>query len=65
MRARRCWTNACKPYGGFDHNAQTLRIVTKLERRYAEWDGLNLCAETPQVPGEDNGPLLGASDGKP
>src|SRR6266487_954894 len=33
---------AMKPYGGFDHNAQTLRILTKLEERYAEFNGLNL-----------------------
>eukprot|EP01035_Chromulina_nebulosa_P059903 gene59903-81959_t len=32
--------------GGFDHNAQTLRIVTRLERRYAGFDGLNLTWET-------------------
>jgi dGTPase len=57
--------DACmKPYGGFDHNAQTLRIVTKLERRYAEWDGLNLCAETLQALVKHNGPLL-RPDGKP
>ena len=30
------------PYGGFDHNAQSLRVVTELEHRYAEFDGLNL-----------------------
>ena len=34
------------PYGGFDHNAQAIRIVTSLERHYAEWDGLNLTWET-------------------
>ncbi|GAB4574865.1 MAG: deoxyguanosinetriphosphate triphosphohydrolase [Anaerolineae bacterium] len=33
------------PYGGFDHNKQTLRIVTKLERRYPQWEGLNLTFE--------------------
>ncbi len=33
-------------FGGFDHNAQALRIVTKLERRYADFDGLNLVWET-------------------
>ncbi|MDA0261324.1 MAG: dNTP triphosphohydrolase, partial [Proteobacteria bacterium] len=33
-------------YGGFDHNAQTLRILTKLERRYADFDGLNLTWES-------------------
>jgi dGTPase len=50
-------------YGGFDHNAQTLRIVTKLERRYAEWDGLNLCAESLQALVKHNGPLLRADGG--
>jgi dGTPase len=45
-------------YGGFDHNAQTLRIVTKLERRYADWDGLNLCADTLEGLVKHNGPLL-------
>jgi dGTPase len=35
-----------KDHGGFDHNSQTLRIVTKLERRYANWPGLNLTWET-------------------
>ena len=34
-------------HGGFDHNSQGLRIVTELERRYAEFDGLNLTQETP------------------
>ena len=38
-RARRRWTVLMAPYGGFDHNAQALRIVTRLERHYAEWDG--------------------------
>ena len=33
-------------HGGFDHNAQALRIVTRLEHRYASFDGLNLCWET-------------------
>lgn len=33
-------------FGGFDHNAQALRIVTALEHRYAEFDGLNLTWET-------------------
>jgi dGTPase len=52
-----------KPYGGFDHNAQSLRIVTKLERRYAEFDGLNLTWETLEGLVKHNGPLLTA-DGK-
>jgi dGTPase len=46
-------------FGGFDHNAQSLRIVTKLERRYAEFDGLNLCWETLEGLVKHNGPLIG------
>jgi dGTPase len=39
--------NACmKDHGGFEHNLQSLRVVDKLEQRYAEFDGLNLCYET-------------------
>ncbi len=54
---------ALAPYGGFDHNAQSLRIVTKLERRYAEFDGLNLTWETLEGLVKHNGPLL-AADGQ-
>jgi dGTPase len=50
-------------YGGFDHNAQALRIVTKLERRYAAFDGLNLTWEALEGLVKHNGPLLQA-DGK-
>jgi dGTPase len=50
-----------QPYGGFDHNAQSLRIVTKLERRYAEFDGLNLTWETLEGLVKHNGPLLDAN----
>ncbi len=46
------------PFGGFDHNAQALRIVTKLERRYAAFDGLNLTFETLEGLVKHNGPLL-------
>lgn len=46
------------PYGGFDHNAQTLRIVEKLESRYAEFDGLNLTWETLEGIAKHNGPLV-------
>ena len=46
------------PYGGFDHNAQTLRIVEKLEGRYAEFDGLNLTWETLEGIAKHNGPLI-------
>ncbi len=52
------------PYGGFDHNAQALRIVTKLERRYAAFDGLNLTYESLEGLVKHNGPLLEA-DGSP
>lgn len=45
-------------YGGFDHNAQSLRVVTRLERRYAEFDGLNLTWETLEGLVKHNGPLL-------
>ena len=48
-------------YGGFDHNAQALRIVTRLERRYAGFDGLNLTWETLEGLVKHNGPLLDAS----
>ena len=44
--------------GGFDHNAQSLRIVTKLEQRYAEFDGLNLSWETLEGLVKHNGPLI-------
>ncbi len=53
-----------RPYGGFDHNAQALRIVTKLERRYAAFDGLNLTWETLEGLVKHNGPLI-AADGLP
>ncbi|WP_420859276.1 deoxyguanosinetriphosphate triphosphohydrolase [Marivivens marinus] len=46
-----------QPYGGFDHNAQALRIVTSLERHYAEWDGLNLTWETLEGIAKHNGPV--------
>jgi dGTPase len=49
-----------KPYGGFDHNAQTLRIVTRLEHRYANFDGLNLTWETLEGLVKHNGPLIDA-----
>jgi dGTPase len=45
-------------WGGFDHNAQSLRIVTRLERRYAEFDGLNLSWETLEGLVKHNGPLV-------
>ncbi|WP_372990207.1 deoxyguanosinetriphosphate triphosphohydrolase [Sulfitobacter sp.] len=48
------------PYGGFDHNAQAIRIVTDLERHYAEFDGLNLTWETLEGLAKHNGPVTGA-----
>ena len=48
-----------KPYGGFDHNAQALRIVTDLERHYADFDGLNLTWETLEGIAKHNGPVVG------
>ncbi len=47
------------PYGGFDHNAQALKIVTSLERHYADFDGLNLTWETLEGIVKHNGPLRG------
>ncbi|WP_372604551.1 deoxyguanosinetriphosphate triphosphohydrolase [Actibacterium sp.] len=47
------------PYGGFDHNAQAIRIVTRLERHYAEFDGLNLTWETLEGIAKHNGPVTG------
>ncbi len=51
------------PYGGFDHNAQAIRIVTSLERHYAEWDGLNLTWETLEGLAKHNGPVTGPGHG--
>lgn len=47
------------PYGGFDHNAQAIRIVTSLERHYAAFDGLNLTWETLEAIAKHNGPVIG------
>jgi dGTPase len=46
-----------RPYGGFDHNAQSLKAVTLLERRYAGFDGLNLSWEALEGLAKHNGPL--------
>lgn len=56
---------AMAPYGGFDHNAQALKIVTDLEKRYAEFDGLNLTWETLEGIAKHNGPLLNGPDDDP
>ena len=55
--------DAClRVHGGFDHNAQTLRVVTSLEHRYPEFDGLNLSWESLEGIVKHNGPLT-ARDG--
>jgi dGTPase len=55
--------DAClKAHGGFDHNAQTLRVVTSLEHRYPEFEGLNLTWESLEGIVKHNGPLT-ARDG--
>ncbi|NLH83414.1 MAG: deoxyguanosinetriphosphate triphosphohydrolase [Phyllobacteriaceae bacterium] len=60
----RAMERAMADHGGFDHNAQTLRIVTDLERRYADFDGLNLTWETLEGLVKHNGPLVDAA-GRP
>ncbi|MEM8740353.1 MAG: deoxyguanosinetriphosphate triphosphohydrolase [Pseudomonadota bacterium] len=47
------------PWGGFDHNAQAVRIVTRLECHYARFDGLNLSWETLEGIAKHNGPVTG------
>jgi dGTPase len=57
--------DAClNAHGGFDHNAQTLRVVTSLEHRYPEFDGLNLSWEALEGIVKHNGPLI-TRDGSP
>jgi dGTPase len=51
-------------FGGFDHNAQALRVVTLLERRYALYDGLDLTFETLEGLVKHNGPLTGPRAGR-
>ncbi|KIT17321.1 deoxyguanosinetriphosphate triphosphohydrolase [Jannaschia aquimarina] len=50
------------PHGGFDHNAQAVRIVTSLERHYADFDGLNLTWETLEGIAKHNGPVADPPD---
>ncbi len=50
---------AMADYGGFDHNGQSLRVVTRLERKYAAFDGLNLTWEALEGLAKHNGPVLG------
>ncbi|HEX5959298.1 MAG TPA: deoxyguanosinetriphosphate triphosphohydrolase [Hyphomicrobiaceae bacterium] len=53
----RALAEAAADYGGFDHNAQSLKVVTRLERKYAAFDGLNLTFETLEGLAKHNGPL--------
>ena len=52
-------------FGGFDHNEQTLRVLTSLEHRYADFDGLNLTWETLEGVVKHNGPLQGPDSVRP
>ena len=52
---------AMRDHGGFDHNVQTLRVVTRLEARYANFDGLNLTWETLEGLAKHNGPVEAGS----
>src|SRR5712675_3342701 len=52
-------------FGGFSHNDHTLRILTRLERRYAEFDGLNLTWESLEGTVKHNGPLRAAGTDRP
>ncbi|MBV6632498.1 MAG: deoxyguanosinetriphosphate triphosphohydrolase [Alphaproteobacteria bacterium] len=55
---------AMADYGGFDHNDQAIRVLTQLEARYANYDGLNLAWETLEGVAKHNGPLI-AEGSKP
>ena len=54
-----------RPFGGFSHNDQTLRILTRLEHGYAEFDGLNLTWEALEGTVKHNGPLKGPGIERP
>ncbi len=53
----RALDGAMRAFGGFDHNAQSIRVVTKLERRYPNFDGLNLTWESLEGLVKHNGPI--------
>ncbi len=55
-------SEAMTQFGGFDHNAQTLRVITKLETRYPDFEGLNLAWETLEGVVKHNGPLMAEGD---
>ena len=54
-----CLKDAMKPYGRFEHNDQSLRVLTTLERKYPKWNGLNLTWETLEGVVKHNGPIEG------
>ncbi len=54
--------DSMKPWGGFDHNVQTFRVVAKLEHRYPDFEGLNLTWETLEGIIKHNGPVTGKLD---
>ncbi len=54
-----------EPYGGFDHNDQTLRVVTRLEKKYPGFDGLNLTWESLEGLIKHNGPVVKKGQKKP
>ena len=56
--------NAMQNFGGFDHNDQTIRVLTHLEQRYAGFDGLNLSWETIEGVVKHNGPVTGDAAGR-
>lgn len=58
----RALDDVMRDFGGFDHNAQSLRVVTKLEKRYPDFDGLNLTWETLEGLVKHNGPVIHKSD---
>src|SRR5215831_3630147 len=55
---------AMRPFGGFDHNAQSFKVVTRLERKYQGFDGLNLSLETLEGLAKHNGPLVASRAGE-
>jgi dGTPase len=59
----RALARAMERWGGFDHNAQSLKVVTRLERKYAAFDGLNLTFETLEGLVKHNGPVAGEAAG--
>ncbi len=59
----RALQSAMAEFGGFDHNAQSLRVVSRLERKYRGFDGLNLTWETLEGLAKHNGPVIKGEGG--